>query len=165
MATLPEKLECIVTRDGVPVAGVVLHAKFTTVLKNSYTLPFGLTDAHGRASLERREVLEWCESERKLAMIDYVPLEGSFAGDIYVCVMSADDIRRALEGYGLFKRFFPYPIGYRQSLDRGLETLQRINVADLYVEASAKPPVAKVHWCARLDTLNKRPPRRRGGES
>lgn len=88
---LPEKIECTVTHEGKPVAGLMRNARLAVEAKNPYSVTFGPTGFDGRAVLEYPACKEWTDQELELAIMDYHRLEGVFAGVVKVSVTSREN--------------------------------------------------------------------------
>ncbi len=125
--TLPEKIECTVSHEGKPVAGLMLDAKLAVEAKNPYSLAFGPTGADGRAILTYQAIKEWTDQEMNLAMMDYHPLEGVFAGVVELSVTSREGIDRALKAYEMFNPWFKYPANYADNLHQARKVLDRLS--------------------------------------
>ncbi len=137
--TLPERLDCTVTHAGIPVAGVMLSAEFSTRRKNPYVVVLGPTNQLGHTSIDRAEILSHAQNQLNLALMDYDPLESTFAGTISLKVMSIDDLRRALEAYDLFKRVAAYPLQYKDNIENAMQVVARTDFSTLSIIGKAVP--------------------------
>jgi hypothetical protein len=137
---LPEKIECTVTHEGKPVAGLMLHAGLAVEAKNPYSVPFGPTGVDGRAVLEYPALKEWTDQEMEMALMDFRPLAGVFTGVVVASVMTREQIDAALEACEMFKPWFRYPANYADHLRQARQVLGRLGSrARLPLAGTVKP--------------------------
>ena len=133
---LPERIECVATKDGAPVAGLMLLAELQTLRKNFYSIVFGPTDHQGRASLSRQTILKEAEIELNLALMDFEPLEKVFSGVVHVNVMDSKEIDGALHAYHIFKGAGGFAKEYEQNLKAALTVLGQSDGSQFQVQVN-----------------------------
>ncbi|MBK8268323.1 MAG: hypothetical protein IPK83_08485 [Planctomycetes bacterium] len=93
-------------------------------VKNNYSVVLFL-NAMGVASISKEDLLSQFGEQYKLAMMDYVDPLQNFGGLITARVMDTLELRRSVEAFEQFHRFYPYPPDYesklRVAIDRGQE--------------------------------------------
>lgn len=139
MVNIPEKIDCVVSKNGTPVMGLMFLAELKTIRKNPYTIVFGPTDREGRACLDRATIIQQADSQLNLALMDFEPLEKAFIGVVRVTVMQEDDVQNALRAYDLFKSVGNFSDQYKDDLKSALIALHQLDVSKLNVYAKAEP--------------------------
>ena len=123
---IPHTIECEVTDGSQPIEGLMVWSQFRTSAKNPYTIIFGPTDGLGRTSITCEEIKQWAASEIELAVMDFHPLESSFAGIIEFRVMNEQDLGNALQAYELYKSVSYYPEEYYHDLRNAREVFRSL---------------------------------------
>lgn len=139
-AILPKVIQCKVSKDGIPCAGVLVKAIFKTNYKNPYSDIFGPTDHHGHAELRRATILLNAKKQLDLALMDYGPLENGFAGTIEFSLMTSEAIERAKDAYELFGKAGGYSSDYGEQLEQALKVTKTTDPSKLLLEVSTTPP-------------------------
>lgn len=121
MTQIPDYITCQASLDGQPAEGILISARFGVTHKNAYFFLLGPTSNEGIAVLSKDEIIKKAKKELELAIMDYVPLESAFNGDITLKPMSREDIEKAIDAYNIYKEYAACTKGYRQSLQQALE--------------------------------------------
>jgi hypothetical protein len=141
---LPERLDCVLTYHGKPIADLMLWAEFRTLRKNPYTIVYGPTDQQGRATLSYEDIKRQADSQQDLALMDFDPIERAFSGTITVKLMTYDDVQNAIRAYDMFKSVGWYPAHYREFLEAAKGVLRSIDSGAVHIEVSPIPDSIKV---------------------
>ena len=136
---LPEMVICNLTKEGSPIANLMIMIELSTLRKNHYTIVFGPTDVNGNAILSAEEIKRQANSQLQLALMDYDPIEESFVGLMRVKIMTHSDIKNAIAAYDLFKSEAYYPHHYRDALDSVIRTLDQIDVSRICISVKVVP--------------------------
>lgn len=136
---LPKRIDCTLEHEGKPVADLMLLAEFTTVRKNSYSIVFGPSNQQGRAAITYEEIQRQADSQLKLALMDFDPIDKAFSGSISVKVMNYNDIQNAIRAYDLFKSVGWYPDQYHEHLEKASRILLQIDAAAVTINVVVTP--------------------------
>lgn len=102
MKNLPSAIEVIVTSDQNPREGVLIKLMLGMIRKNSYSYILGPTNSEGKAQIQKCELLSQADKSLELALMDYLPLESGYTGEIEAKVMNKKDIDKAIEAYEIY---------------------------------------------------------------
>lgn len=136
---LPQEVHCKVTCDGNPVSRLALMAILKTSRKNEYDIFMGPTTENGYAHLLRDQILSYAAAKIESAMMDYCLIEKVFTGRMSVHVMTAAELKAALEGYEIYKDYFPFPRGYVHMLRDSMAVVEHLGYERLAIEATVVP--------------------------
>ena len=142
--SLPAKIECQVLLKGEPFQGALLVAVFSTKTKNPYSILIGPTNAEGSSIITRPAILEQAARHMDVALMDYDPIEGVFAGTIRIAVMDHADIEKALKAYQIFKRATRFPFDYESTLTAARERIKDFRASDFTVRTTVTPELTEV---------------------
>lgn len=119
MKSLPEKIEVETLYKQKPEKGLLVKLTLATDRKNNYSLILGPTDASGKASITKKELINNANEIFEIALMDYVSLEQSYTGKVKLEVMNKTDIESAINAYEIYGSE-NYPEDYIDMLNQAL---------------------------------------------
>jgi len=133
MAEIPGQLVYRVSEGNSPIAGAMIMVTFGVVAKNPYVFVGGPSGRDGLVVVTKDEVGARADQDLEMAMMDYVPLQGGFSGEIKAQPMDSDAIQRALDAYGNFRKYCKYPKGYEENLRNALTVVNTYRTSTIVV--------------------------------
>ena len=134
---LPQQIAIEVHEGTKPCAGVLVNVTLVTTRKNDFRSMWGPTDAAGKLTVTRQELLDEGMKDREFFLMDYGHPELDFSGEIRLRVAREADLGRALAAYAQFSPGFPYRTGYAAMLQLGLDEWQSGPMRSPEISASA----------------------------
>ena len=90
-------------------------------------------------------MLEQCDLERQLFLMDYDHPEGSFTGNLVVRIAALKDVQRAIAAYEMFKGVTHFPVNYLANLQHAAAILAEMPGAILSAKLRRQePPIGSV---------------------
>ena len=133
MKSLPESIEVAVSSEQKPGVGFLIKLRLGVIRKNSYSYILGPTNSEGKAWITKNELLREANRTVELALMDYVPLEHNYSGEVEVKVMTESGIRKAIEAFEIYAPL-EYPEGYIEKLNQALNKSINIENLEIYVK-------------------------------
>jgi len=127
----PELIRIRILADGRPLAGALASVHVPMKVKNGFTFIAGPTDAEGRCTVTREQLLTQARADREFFIMDYADAESQNGGYLMVTPMTRGDIAPALSAFETYFPNYPYPEGYIDALRRADQTLVATNPHNL----------------------------------
>ena len=128
LKSIPEAIEILALHEHKPVVDLLVMLRLSTNHKNNYSLILAPTDSSGRSSISKEDLINDAIKTADLALMDYVPLEESYTGEIQAKVMTKTDVEHAIKAYEIYGADH-YPNDYINILNRML--LSTIDIKDV----------------------------------
>src|SRR5689334_10254060 len=115
---LPDRLEFTTLVGNEASSDLIVCLEICVRRKNNFHVWSQLSDAAGHVRLTKAEILDQCEKDRALFLMDYGHPEADFGGTLIATVATLATIGRALSAYEAFKDVSSFPPNYLQNLKR-----------------------------------------------
>lgn len=133
-AAFPDEIVVEVQSRGTPLAGMLVLTRIVMREKQDYWGIFGPTDAAGRLSISRAELLRDARTTERFLPAEYADPELLFGGLIEVRVLDETGLVRAVDAAAELSDY-PYPAGHLDRLHTAYQQLMSLGrvLLEVYV--------------------------------
>src|SRR5215831_12831845 len=94
---LPDSIRIEASAGGQSLAGIFVSVEIKTIRKNHFILTFGPTDAVGKITISKDDLMREGEALHRFFLMDYGHPEADFSGEMVIAALDVDALDRAIK--------------------------------------------------------------------